>query len=198
MNIPCHLHYFLPGLDTLPSIPKYQEAWATWDSCRSTTRPTISHPPKLTTVKEWECSSDSCSTRTAVKGYTVIGLGHSWPNTEGLDNDIALFDAHAGWYCAILWGALSDWGAQCYSYMFPSQIQVLLVVLSCTPQVKIYQKNLWFAWQTWKNDFVFNHRKSSKSRFYRPALLLPAWFLMRSHMLRLTTRIHVGFVAQPL
>jgi hypothetical protein len=29
MNIPCHLHYFLPGLDTLPSIPKYQEAWAT-------------------------------------------------------------------------------------------------------------------------------------------------------------------------
>lgn len=74
-----------------PPIPEYREAWAVRDGCSSTTKPIVSHPHESTTVKEWQCSSDD--TRADVKGYTVDGLGHTWPNTEGLDGGTAPFDA---------------------------------------------------------------------------------------------------------
>jgi len=75
----------------LPSIPAYREAWAVRDGCSPTQSPTVSHPHKSTTRKEWQCSSDD--TRAVVEGYTIDGLGHSWPNTKGLDGGTAPFDA---------------------------------------------------------------------------------------------------------
>jgi poly(3-hydroxybutyrate) depolymerase len=75
----------------LPPIPAYREAWAVRDGCPSTQSPSISHPHKSTTRKKWQCSSDN--TRAVVDGYTIDGLGHSWPNTKGLDGGTAPFDA---------------------------------------------------------------------------------------------------------
>jgi poly(3-hydroxybutyrate) depolymerase len=79
-------------LDALPPIPAYQEAWAVRDGCLPTQSPSVSDPYyKLATRKEWQCSSDN--TRAVVEGYTIDGLGHSWPNTKGLDGGTAPFDA---------------------------------------------------------------------------------------------------------
>jgi poly(3-hydroxybutyrate) depolymerase len=79
-----------PAYD-LPPIPTYRKAWATRDGCAPSSEPTVSHPHASTTVKEWDCSDED--SRAVVKGYTVDGLGHSWPTTNGLDGGKASFNA---------------------------------------------------------------------------------------------------------
>jgi poly(3-hydroxybutyrate) depolymerase len=79
-------------LDALPPIPAYREAWAVRDGCSPTQNPSVSQPHKSTTRKEWQCSSDDIR-RAVVEGYTIDGLGHSWPTTKGLDGGTAPFDA---------------------------------------------------------------------------------------------------------
>lgn len=42
-------------------------------------------------MEAWSCITDDPTAQ--VTGYTIQGLGHSWPNTVGLDNGVAGFNA---------------------------------------------------------------------------------------------------------
>ena len=77
--------------DALPPISAYREAWAVRNGCSDSADPIVSHPHSQTTLEEWQCSSTDPGA--IVKGYTIRDLGHSWPNTKGLDEGTASFDA---------------------------------------------------------------------------------------------------------
>nr|GAT52889.1 predicted protein [Mycena chlorophos] len=88
-----------------PNITQYREAWAARNGCGAGTSstkvggrvklsshialnqaPLISHPHENTTLKAFTCDSQ-------VNGFTVDGLGHSWPGTAGLDGGVTTFNA---------------------------------------------------------------------------------------------------------
>ncbi|KII85704.1 carbohydrate esterase family 1 protein [Plicaturopsis crispa FD-325 SS-3] len=67
----------------LPNITEYREAWATRNGCPTTQFTDLTKAQPNTTLKTWDCTSKT--PRAIVMGYTVAGLGHSWPTTAGLD-----------------------------------------------------------------------------------------------------------------
>ncbi|KAF7293027.1 hypothetical protein MIND_01202100 [Mycena indigotica] len=84
-----------------PNITQFREAWAERNGCGSPSKvgaavklaavklnkkPAVSHPHPDTTLKAFLCNAQ-------VNGFTVDGLGHSWPGTEGLDGGVATFNA---------------------------------------------------------------------------------------------------------
>jgi len=86
-----------------PNITQFREAWAARNGCGSSAsqvglpvklsssirlskKPTVSHPHKNTTLKTFACDA-------LVNGFTVEGLGHSWPGTAGLDGGVTSFNA---------------------------------------------------------------------------------------------------------
>ncbi|KZP07784.1 carbohydrate esterase family 1 protein [Athelia psychrophila] len=75
----------------LPNITVYRQDWALRDGCATTVSLSLTHPFTNTTLKEWGCSSTDA--RAVVRGYTVDGLGHSWPSTLGLDGGVTTFNA---------------------------------------------------------------------------------------------------------
>ncbi|KZP08298.1 carbohydrate esterase family 1 protein [Athelia psychrophila] len=75
----------------LPNITIYRQDWALQDGCTTTVSSSLTHPFTDTTLKEWDCSATD--TRAVVRGYTVTGLGHSWPGTLGLDGGVTTFNA---------------------------------------------------------------------------------------------------------
>ncbi|KAF8575778.1 carbohydrate esterase family 1 protein, partial [Ramaria rubella] len=74
-----------------PNITQYREAWALRNGCQSTIETSLTHPHTNTTLKEWDCSPTDANA--VVRGYTVTGLGHSWPTTAGLDGGVTTFNA---------------------------------------------------------------------------------------------------------
>lgn len=95
---------FLP-LDALPNITQYREAWAERNSCNiginltsGALNPdviasinTITHPHKDTNLRIADCSP--VNIHAVMRGFTVVGLGHSWPSTTGLDGGTTTFNA---------------------------------------------------------------------------------------------------------
>lgn len=51
----------------------------------------VSKPHANTTLKVSDCSAQS--NHAVVNGFTVKGLGHSWPSTAGLDGGVTDFNA---------------------------------------------------------------------------------------------------------
>jgi poly(3-hydroxybutyrate) depolymerase len=51
----------------------------------------VSHPHKDTVLKQSDCSAKN--DHAVVNGFTVDGLGHSWPGTAGLDGEVTTFNA---------------------------------------------------------------------------------------------------------
>ncbi|KAJ7440180.1 alpha/beta-hydrolase [Mycena latifolia] len=87
-----------------PNITQYRVEWAERNGCGSVpagagTRraaklginAVVSHPHADTTLKESDCSVDN--NHAVVNGFTVKGLGHSWPSTAGLDGGVTDFNA---------------------------------------------------------------------------------------------------------
>jgi len=88
-----------------PNITQYREAWAQRNGCStsaparvaSANGPKIgfdaveSHPHTDTTLKTSDCSAQD--NHAVVNGFTVKGLGHSWPGTAGLDGGVTDFNA---------------------------------------------------------------------------------------------------------
>jgi len=76
-----------------PNIQTWREEWAFRNGCQNPkTDSTITKDVfNRTTLIAWRCVADD--PRTVVKGYTVAGLGHSWPTTLGLDGGITSFNA---------------------------------------------------------------------------------------------------------
>ncbi|KAJ7056905.1 alpha/beta-hydrolase [Mycena amicta] len=85
-----------------PNITQFREAWAERNGCGSAAKvggvvklssaiklkkqPAVSHPHTNTTLKAFPCDAQ-------VNGFTVDGLGHSWPGTAGLDGGVTTFNA---------------------------------------------------------------------------------------------------------
>ncbi|KII85665.1 carbohydrate esterase family 1 protein [Plicaturopsis crispa FD-325 SS-3] len=76
----------------LPNVTVWREAWASRNGC-PTTDPSGLDALDAQDASEmlWDCLSTNI--RAIVTGYTIDGLGHSWPTTLGLDGDKALFNA---------------------------------------------------------------------------------------------------------
>lgn len=85
--------------DALPNITQYREEWAKRNHCLkykdgNTTRTSfqiITHPHKDTNLRVADCSD--YNPYSVVNGFTVEGLGHSWPSTQGLDGGTTSFNA---------------------------------------------------------------------------------------------------------
>lgn len=89
-------------LDATPDIDQYRIAWAYRNGCGPTnsTAPNgvkigvnvdVSEPHANTTEKVSVCSAQN--NHAVVAGFTVKGLGHSWPSTAGLDGGVTDFNA---------------------------------------------------------------------------------------------------------
>ncbi|KAF7343378.1 hypothetical protein MVEN_01770100 [Mycena venus] len=87
-----------------PNITVYREAWADRNGCASISakqaaaandtlgfNAIVSHPHTDTTLKQSDCSAQN--NHAVVNGFTVKGLGHSWPSTAGLDGGVTTFNA---------------------------------------------------------------------------------------------------------
>lgn len=85
-----------------PNITEYREAWANRNGCASLSakaaaandlgfNAVVSHPHKDTVLKQSDCSAKN--DHAVVNGFTVDGLGHSWPGTAGLDGGVTTFNA---------------------------------------------------------------------------------------------------------
>ncbi|KZP25504.1 carbohydrate esterase family 1 protein [Athelia psychrophila] len=89
-----HDHWTGETSYALPNITQYREAWAE----RNTLNPdviasinTITHPHKDTNLRIADCSP--VNIHAVMRGFTVVGLGHSWPSTTGLDGGTTTFNA---------------------------------------------------------------------------------------------------------
>ncbi|KAJ6464168.1 alpha/beta-hydrolase [Mycena vitilis] len=91
-----------------PNITEFRQAWADRNGCAALTgspklasnasaslrlgfNAVVSHPHKNTVLKQSDCSAQD--THAVVNGFTVDGLGHSWPSTAGLDGGVTSFNA---------------------------------------------------------------------------------------------------------
>ncbi|KAJ7178110.1 alpha/beta-hydrolase [Mycena filopes] len=87
-----------------PNITQYRQAWADRNGCAPAAAPVtskgglkigfdavVSHPHADTTLKTSDCSARD--DHAVVNGFTVKGLGHSWPGTAGLDGGVTDFNA---------------------------------------------------------------------------------------------------------
>ncbi|KAF7968539.1 hypothetical protein HWV62_30155 [Athelia sp. TMB] len=83
----------------LPNITEYREAWARRNACNSsetggdvvTIFSTITHPHKDTNLRVADCSP--ADIHSVMQGFTIVGLGHSWPTTTGVDGGTTSFNA---------------------------------------------------------------------------------------------------------
>ena len=78
-------------LDKTPDITTWREQWASRNGCtNSSTNAMIQNAVfPNTSMRAWSCGDPAAQ----VTGYTIQGLGHSWPNTVGLDHGIVGFNA---------------------------------------------------------------------------------------------------------
>lgn len=77
-------------VDALPSIETWREQWALRDGCTSVNS-TASKPLTDTSMNLWECSTTNPAA--VIRGYSVAGLGHSWPSTQGYDGGVTAYNA---------------------------------------------------------------------------------------------------------
>lgn len=96
-NITCkllirHSSYFVNGWDSdaLPNIDTWREQWALRNGCKSEGS-SVTFPFPNTSMNLWNCSSNNPAA--VVVGYSVAGLGHSWPGTLGLDGGVTAYNA---------------------------------------------------------------------------------------------------------
>ncbi|KAI0917297.1 hypothetical protein AcW2_007466 [Taiwanofungus camphoratus] len=76
----------------LPNITIWRETWGTRNGCPSQDASRVSDVARLDyTAYVWDCSQ--ADARAVIHGYSVAGLGHSWPSTLGLDKQKTPFNA---------------------------------------------------------------------------------------------------------
>jgi len=83
------------GLDgnttyALPNIDVWRELWALRNGCQSENS-SVTYPFPNTSMNLWNCSSTNPAA--IVIGYSVAGLGHSWPGTLGFDGGVTAYNA---------------------------------------------------------------------------------------------------------
>ncbi|KAJ7658944.1 Alpha/Beta hydrolase protein [Mycena rosella] len=90
-----------------PNITEFRAAWAARNGCDALSASAlksalksnvtlgvnaiVSHPHTDTTLKQSDCSANN--NHAVVNGFTIKGLGHSWPSTAGLDGGVTSFNA---------------------------------------------------------------------------------------------------------
>lgn len=81
-----------PIADALPNITVWRSAVAGRNSCNSTQTLNATVLDSMSSTEDsWNCASEN--SRAVVNGYSVQGLGHSWPSTLGLDGQQTSFNA---------------------------------------------------------------------------------------------------------
>jgi polyhydroxybutyrate depolymerase len=89
--VPCPTSSFVEtDSDALPNINTWREEWALRNGCQSVDS-NVTEPLPQTSMNLWNCSSTNPAA--VVKGYSVAGLGHSWPGTLGLDGGVTAYNA---------------------------------------------------------------------------------------------------------
>jgi len=73
-----------------PNIDAWREQWALRDGCQSEDS-NVTYPFANTSLNSWVCSSSNPAA--VVLGYSMSGLGHSWPSTLGYDGGVTAFNA---------------------------------------------------------------------------------------------------------
>lgn len=76
--------------DALPNIDAWREQWALRNGCQSENS-NVTYPFANTSLNEWVCSDTNPAA--VVRGYSVAGLGHSWPGTLGYDGGKTAYNA---------------------------------------------------------------------------------------------------------
>ncbi|KAF7985572.1 hypothetical protein HWV62_3847 [Athelia sp. TMB] len=76
-----------------PNIQSWREQWASRDGCADSLTDGVVNDRIFedTTLETWNCSTSD--PRATVQGYTIAGLGHSWPSTTGADGGVTSFNA---------------------------------------------------------------------------------------------------------
>lgn len=82
-----------PLSDATPDINAWRQAWAGRDGCTDPSSDGVIENDvfKATMLETWNCSSSD--PRATIQGYTIAGLGHSWPSTTGADGGYTSFNA---------------------------------------------------------------------------------------------------------
>ncbi|KAI0933436.1 hypothetical protein AcV5_005583 [Taiwanofungus camphoratus] len=76
----------------LPNITVWREEWATRNGCPAGKIDEMSQDSGMQFVAyTWNCSQSD--DRAVVHGFSVMGLGHSWPSIQGLDGQKTPFNA---------------------------------------------------------------------------------------------------------
>ncbi|KAJ7639780.1 alpha/beta-hydrolase [Mycena polygramma] len=69
-----------------PNITEFRQAWADRNGCASLS-------PKLAANASLSLGFNAVNNHAVINGFTVDGLGHSWPSTAGLDGGVTTFNA---------------------------------------------------------------------------------------------------------
>jgi hypothetical protein len=93
-RVSCHRVFLTPYIEfstvVLPNIDTWRGQWALRNGCESLSS-SVTRPLEKTSMSLWNCSSTNPAA--IIIGYSVAGLGHSWPGTLGLDGGVTSFNA---------------------------------------------------------------------------------------------------------